>query len=451
MSYLEEIVQTIDAWIWGLPLISILCAVGLIYTVKLRLIQVRQLPRALRLLFSAEQGEGEVSRFAALATSLAAMIGTGNIVGVATAVGIGGAGALFWMWVAAFLGMSTGYAEGLLAVKYRKTDGSGHTLGGAFLYIERGMGKRFRPLAAFFALCGMVAAVFGIGTMTQMNGIALAAKELLGVQDSDAATVLIAIVVTLVAAKIIYGGVAKISKVSAVLVPAMGILFALATVTVLVTHFQEIPSALCEIFRGAFCETAVLGGCAGQTVLRAIRLGVSRGVFSNEAGLGSASIAAASAQCHHPAEQGLVTMTGTFLDTIVLCSLTGLAIIVTGAHHILPNGGAALTALAYDRGIPFAGFGKSIVNLSLVLFAFASVLGWNFYGERCAEYLGGQKLVFLYRAFFCAVLFCGAFLSADLVWNIADCFNGLMALPNLIALLALLPIVVRETKGYEKF
>ena len=193
-------------------------------------------------------------------------------------------------------------------------------------------------------------------------------------QDSDAATVLIAIVVTLVAAKIIYGGVAKISKVSAVLVPAMGILFALATVTVLVTHFQEIPSALCEIFRGAFCETAVLGGCAGQTVLRAIRLGVSRGVFSNEAGLGSASIAAASAQCHHPAEQGLVTMTGTFLDTIVLCSLTGLAIIVTGAHHILPNGGAVLTALAYDRGIPFAGFGKSIVNLSLVLFAFASVL-----------------------------------------------------------------------------
>lgn len=450
MRNFEAMVQTIDAWIWGAPLLLMLCAVGVIYTVKLRFVQIRKLPCAIRLLFSAEQGEGEVSRFAALATSLAAMIGTGNIVGVATAVGVGGAGALFWMVLSAFFGMATGYAEGLLAVKYRKTDGQGHTLGGAFLYIERGMGKRFRPLARFFALCGMIAAAFGIGTMTQMNGITVAAKALLGMQDSAAATVLIAIVVTLSAAWVIYGGVQKISKVSAVLVPAMGILFALATGAVLITHIRELPAAICEVFRGALSPRALMGGCAGNAVLRAIRLGVSRGVFSNEAGLGSASIVAASAKCHHPAEQGLVTMTGTFFDTIVLCSLTGLAIIVTGAHHILPNGGAELTALAYARGVPIAGLGESVVNLSLVLFAFASVLGWNFYGERCAEYLGGQKLVFLYRALFCTMLFCGAFLNADLVWNIADCCNGLMAFPNLIALLALLPIVVKENNTYEK-
>lgn len=452
MQKLEEIIRVADEWIWGLPLVFTLCFVGVFYTVRLRGIQVRLLPRALKLLFASEQGEGEVSRFAALSTSLAAMIGTGNIVGVATAVGLGGPGALFWMWVSAFFGMATGYAEGLLSAKYRKKTRDGHTLGGAFFYIERGMGARFRPLAVVFAICGMVAAIFGIGTVTQINGITQATKTLLGKPDSAALTVLVALLVTLLAGKIIYGGIGRVSKVSAFLVPVMGTLFALATIAVLLTHVDQIPNAICEIVSTAFCGRAMFGGWSGSLVMKAIRMGVSRGVFSNEAGLGSASIAAASAKSNHPAEQGLVTMTGTFLDTLVLCTLTGLAIVVTGAHQVLPSGGVELTALAYDQGISvLPGLGQSVVDLSLILFAFASVLGWNFYGEKCAEYLGGEKLVFFYRAAFCTVLFCGAFFSAEFVWDLADCCNGLMAIPNLVALMALSPVVVRETKDYEKF
>lgn len=449
---METLIEKLDAWIWGVPLIFALCAVGVYYSVKLRWIQVRALPKALKLLFASEQGEGEVSRFGALATSLAAMIGTGNIVGVATAVGTGGAGALFWMWIAAFFGMATGYAEGVLAVKYRRKNENGQVLGGAFLYIERGMGRKFRPLAAMFALCGMTAAVFGIGTVTQMNGIAQAANQLLGTHQHPAVTVLSAVLVTSLAACVIYGGAGRISKVSSVVVPVMGCLFAAATVAVLVTHAEKIPSALREIVCSAFTGRAVLGGISGRAVMRAVRMGVSRGVFSNEAGLGSASIAAASATCTCPAEQGLVTMTGTFLDTIVLCTMTGLAIVVTGAHNVLPNGGVRLTELAYDMGMGFLpGLGSSVVSLSLILFAFASVIGWNFYGEKCAEYLGGRKLVSVYRVLFCTVLFCGAFLESDLVWNLSDCLNGLMAVPNLIALAALSGVVVRETKRYEKF
>lgn len=446
---MEVWIEKLDAWIWGAPLILVLCAVGILYTVKLRFVQIRALPRALSLLFAAEQGEGEVSRFGALATSLAAMIGTGNIVGVATAVGIGGAGALVWMWIAAFFGMATSFAEGTLAVKYRKWE-NGRTLGGAFYYIEFGMGKRFRFLAVMFALCGMIAAVFGIGTVTQMDGILVSVRQLLG-SEHPAVTVCAAGVVTLLCAVVTCGGTKRISGVAAVVVPVMGILFAAATAAVLITHFRQIPAALCEIFKQAFCGSAVLGGFSGSAVMRAIRMGVSRGVFSNEAGLGSASLAAASAKCAHPAEQGLITMTGTFLDTIVLCTMTGLAIVVTGAHTVLPNGGARLTALAYDQGIPaLPGFGSSIVSLSLILFAFASVLGWNCYGEKCAAYLGGTKLVSVYRAAFCTVLFCGAFLNSELVWNLSDCFNGLMAVPNLIALCALCPVVIREWSEFEK-
>ena len=444
-------IEKINRMIWGAPLIFALIAVGVLFSVRLRWIQVRRLPRALRLLVSSEQGEGEVSRFGALATSLAAMIGTGNIVGVATAVGIGGAGALFWMLIAGFFGMATGFAEGFLAVRFRMHAENGEIYGGPFAYIERGMGKRFLPLAKIFALCGAIAAVFGIGTVTQMNGVVGAIKSLL--RSSDAAvTVLTALGVTLLAAWVLRGGVGRISKVSAVLVPVMGGLFFLATLMVLVFKFREIPSAVREIVCGALCPRAAAGGISGSLLVTAIRMGVSRGVFSNEAGLGSSAIASAAARANHPAEQGLVNMTGTFLDTVVLCTLTGLAIVVTGAHRILPEGGAALTALAYDMGLScFWGLGGNIVNITLILFAFASVIGWYYDGESCARYLGKDRAVRIYHALFLCVLFCGAFLELDVVWNLADCLNGLMAVPNLVALVCLAPLVIRETKNYEKF
>ncbi|MBQ3054646.1 MAG: sodium:alanine symporter family protein [Oscillospiraceae bacterium] len=437
--------------IWGAPLILVLLAVGMVFSVCLRWIQVRRLPMALRLLLHSEQGEGEVSRFGALATSLAAMIGTGNIVGVATAVGLGGAGALFWMLLAGILGMATGYAEGFLAVRFRMRTETGEVYGGPFAYIERGMGKRFFPLARIFALCGAAAAVFGIGTVTQMNGIVGAMQSLLGRTDA-AVTVVAAVLMTLLTAWVLRGGVGRISNVSMILVPVMGGLFFVATVAVLILRYQEIPNAVREIVVGAFCPRAAAGGVSGSMLAAAIRMGVSRGVFSNEAGLGSAAIASAAAKANHPAEQGLVNMTGTFLDTVVLCTLTGLAIVVTGAHRILPQGGAALTALAYNMGLPFfGGLGGIVVNITLILFAFASTIGWYYYGETCARYLGKERAVHLYHALFLCLLFCGAFLNLETVWNLADCFNGLMAVPNLIALVALAPLVIRETKKYEKF
>jgi len=443
-------IEKIDRMIWGAPLILVLLTVGVMFSMRLRWIQVRRLPRALRLLLHSEQGEGEVSRFGALATSLAAMIGTGNIVGVATAVGVGGAGALFWMLLAGFLGMATGYAEGFLAVRFRLRAENGEVYGGPFAYIERGMGKRFLPLAKIFALCAAAAAVFGIGTVTQMNGIVGAMQSILGRTDA-AVTVVTATVVTLLAAWVLRGGVGRISKVSAILVPVMGGLFFVATVTVLILRYQEIPAAVREIAVGAFCPSAAAGGISGNLLATAIRMGVSRGVFSNEAGLGSSAIASAAACANHPAEQGLVNMTGTFLDTVVLCTLTGLAIVVTGAHQILPRGGAALTALAYDLGLScFGGLGGQVVNITLILFAFASTIGWYYYGETCARYLGKERGVHLYHALFLCLLFCGAFLKLEVVWNLADCFNGLMAVPNLVALMALAPLVIRETKKYEK-
>ncbi len=438
--------ERLDRLIWGAPLILVLLSVGILFSLRLNWIQVRSLPRALKLLVSAEEGEGEVSRFGALATSLAAMIGTGNIVGVATAVGLGGAGALFWMLLAGFFGMATAYAEGFLAVRFRLRGDDGALFGGPFAYIERGMGKKYLPLARAFAVCGAAAAVFGIGTVTQINGIVGAVKTLSG-SESAAVTVMTALAVTLLAAWVLGGGVGRISKVSAVLVPVMGGLFFAATLGVLICNFGKIPTALKEIAVGAFCPRAVGGGISGSLLASAIRMGVSRGVFSNEAGMGSSAIACASARAKHPWEQGLVNMTGTFLDTVVLCTLTGLAIVVTGAHRVLPNGGAMLTSLAYES-LPFGG---AIVNLTLVLFAFASTVGWYYYGEACARYLGKARGVHLYHAMFLCLLFCGAFLKSDVVWTLADCLNGLMAVPNLLALLLLSPLVIRETKKLKNF
>ena len=456
----------ISAWlaqgaraVWGAPLILFISAFGIMMTLRLRCLQIRALPRALRLLFAPPDGaKGAVSAFGALSTSLAAMIGTGNIVGVATAVAAGGPGAVFWMLVAAFFGMITSYAEGLLAVKYRRVGADGRVLGGAFLYIERGMGRKFRPLARLFAVCGALAALLGIGTMAQVNGITGAFCDLfdprgawtltLGGVTLSGGALAVAVVVTLVTGLIICGGIERIAKASTVVVPVMGALYVLGTLGVLIACAPRLPGALGAIVRGAFSPDAALGGAAGTMAASAIRMGVSRGIFSNEAGLGSSSIAAAAAKTQSPVEQGLCTMTGTFIDTIVLCTMTGLAIVVTGAHESGLSG-VALTNLAYNRGLSMLpGMGKLIVSTALMLFATASILGWNYYGEQCVEYLAGRRMIPLYRAAYLAAVFFGAFFAVDTVWNLADILNGLMAFPNLIALYALSGVVLRESRRY---
>lgn len=455
----SAVVERINQMVWGAPLILAISLIGILLSFRLGFLQIRKLPQALRLLFRTPGDEaGAVSAFGALATSLAAMIGTGNIVGVATAIATGGPGAIVWMWIAAVFGMATSYAEGLLAVKYRSVSANGHVLGGAFYYIEKGMGKRFKPLAKLFAICGASAALLGIGTMTQVNGIANAfcdlfdptGKWVIGTnayQVSGGAAA-VAIVVTILTGLIIFGGISRISSVATVVVPVMGMLYVVGTAGVLVAYADAIPGALKTIFAHAFTGQAMFGGFSGTVVAQAIRMGISRGIFSNEAGLGSASIAAAAAKTRHPAEQGMISMTGTFIDTVVLCTMTGIAIVVTGA---LDTGltGVALTNVAYNRGLWFLpGMGKLVVSTSLMLFAFASVLGWNYYGEQCVEYLGGRRPLKIYRALYLAAVFIGCFLDIDVVWNVSDILNGLMAIPNLIALYALSGMVMKETQKF---
>lgn len=460
MTVLEECTERINDVVWGIPLILVIIFIGIKFTFGFGFVQFKKIPLALKLLFKSEDGgeAGSVSRFGALATSLAAMIGTGNIIGVATAVFSGGAGAIVWMLIASLLGMAISYAEGFLAVKYRRGDGAGKVLGGAFMYIELGMGRRFIPLAKAFALFCGAAAILGMGTLTQVNGIASAAADLIDAQgkyniqifktDISAVKLICAVVVTFLAGRIVFGGIESISEVSERIVPIMGGMYVAATLAVLICCADRVPAAMCEIIASAFTGRAALGGFCGAAVAQAMRMGVARGIFSNEAGLGSASIAAASARVSHPAEQGMLSMVGTFIDTTVLCTMTGVAIVVSGALESGLNG-VALTNLAYSQGFPFAPWlGRGIVSAALILFAFASVLGWNYYGEQCAEYLAGKRAIKPYRVLYLIAVFVGCFLELDLVWNIADILNGLMAIPNLIALLALYPVVKKETRKY---
>lgn len=461
MDWLNSVIVAIDDIVWGIPLIVLLMAVGIVLTVRLRFLQVRQLPRALRFMVkNEEEGHGEVSSFGALCTALAATIGTGNIVGVATAVVAGGPGALFWMWVAAFVGMATKYAEGLLAVKYRTIDEQGHALGGAFYYIERGMGPKFKWLAKLFAIFGACAGLFGIGTITQINGISSAVQNLFDPEKAGAvvlfghnfgctwSTLITAVVITVCVGLVVIGGVKRIASVSQVVVPFMAVIYVAACVVVLCVNARAIPQAFVEIFEGAFGMRAVAGGAVGA-MLMAMQKGIARGIFSNEAGLGSASIAAAAAKTQHPARQGLVTMTGTFVDTIVICTMTGLAIVTTGAWDMGLEG-VAVTAQAFATGFPFAPYlGQLLLALCLVFFAFTTILGWDYYGERCLEYLTGNRTaVKVYRWAYILMVLCGPFLTVAFVWNAADVFNGLMAFPNLIALFALSGVVAKETKSY---
>lgn len=435
--------KQVDNVVWGAPLLILLVGTGIYLSFRLGLLQVFRLPKAFQLIFTEDQGEGDISSFGALATALAATVGTGNIVGVATAIQTGGPGALFWMWIAAFFGMATKYAEGLLAIRYRTKDDNGHISGGPMYYILHGMGEKWRPLAISFALAGVLVALFGIGTMTQVNAITGALKTSFQLSPQVASLVIAGIV-----SAVIFGGIHWISKVSEKVVPFMAAAYIFATVYILVLNMDQLPTVLSQVFQGAFTGTAAIGGFSGALVKEAIQKGVARGVFSNESGLGSAPIAAAAAKTEEPVEQGLISMTGTFIDTIIICSLTGLAILVSGQWTTVGEGGSDLTQQVFI--LTFGHIGGIILTLCLVLFATTTILGWSYYGERCVEFLAGVKLIPYYRFLFILMVGLGGFLQLELVWIIADIVNGLMALPNLIALLALSPVIIKESKRYFK-
>lgn len=450
----------VDDKVWGIPLIVLILAVGIYLTCRLHILQIRHLPKALKFMVKNEEdGTGEVTSFGALCTALSATIGTGNIVGVATALVAGGPGALFWMWIAAFFGMATKYAEGVLAIKYRVIEEDGHVLGGPFYYIERGMGVKWRWLGKIFAFFGAGVGLLGIGTFTQVNGIASAVNgffdpnnawtvSLFG-SDYSWTVVISGLILTLCVGLVVIGGIKRIARVSEIIVPFMAIAYFLCCLLILIMNFKAIPAALLKIIQSAFGMRAVTGGAIGAIIV-AMQKGIARGIFSNEAGLGSAPIAAAAAQTKEPARQGLVSMTGTFIDTIIICTMTGLSIVITGAWDIGLEG-VAVTTHAFQTGLPFAPQVSSFLLMAcLVFFAFTTILGWNYYGERCLEYLANGKsaAVTTYRWLYILAVFIGPFMTVSAVWTIADIFNALMALPNLIAIIALSGVVVAETRAY---
>ena len=460
LTQLNNFIIWLDDVVWGIPLIVLILSVGIYLTVRLGLLQIRHLPRALKYMVKNEEGgSGEVTSFGALCTALSATIGTGNIVGVATALCAGGPGALFWMILAAFFGMATKYAEGLLAIKYRTIDEKGHVLGGPFYYIENGMGRKWRPLAKIFAFFGAGVGLFGIGTFTQVNGISGAVKNffdpnnahmisLFG-KDYSYMVLVASVIITVCVAAVVLGGIKRIAAVSQVVVPFMAVAYVLAALSIIIFNIQEVPAAIALVVKSAFGVKAMAGGALG-TMLAAMQSGIARGIFSNEAGLGSAPIAAAAAQTKEPVRQGLVSMTGTFIDTIVICTMTGLSIVISGTWNVGLEG-VEVTTKAFQMGMPFPPVVPSfILMLCLVFFAFTAILGWNYYGERCLEYLtnGRMKIVMGYRYLYILAVFIGPFMTVEAVWKIADIFNALMALPNLIALAALSPVVIAETKAY---
>ena len=440
---LEEVLSAINTFVWGPPLLILLSGTGLYLTLRLGFIQITQLPRALRYLFKRDsdlQQKGDVSSFAALCTALAATIGTGNIVGVATAVQAGGPGAIFWMWLVALLGMATKYAECLLAVKYRVRDKNGFMAGGPMYYIERGLGLGW--LAKLFAIFGVLVAFFGIGTFPQVNAITQAMNDTFSVPIEITAAI-----ITLLVGLIILGGVKRIALVSSYIVPFMAVFYVATSVIIIVLNLDKIPTALGLILHSAFNPEAALGGALGFTVMKAIQSGVARGIFSNESGLGSAPIAAAAAQTKEPVRQGLISMTGTFLDTIIVCTMTGIVLVLTGAWQAPGMAGAAVTNYAFSQGLG-SSVGATIVTVGLLFFAFTTILGWCYYGERCFVYLVGIKGIKFYRIAFIILVGFGSFINLNLIWILADIVNGLMAIPNLIALIGLRKVIIEETKDY---
>ena len=461
LDSINKVLVAIDDFVWGIPLIVLILVTGIILTVRLRGIQITKLPLAVKYMFAndKEGKDGEVSSFAALCTALSATIGTGNIVGVATAIVAGGPGALFWMWVAALVGTATKYAECLLAIKYRVVADDGHIIGGPFYYIENGMGIKWKWLAKIFAFLGVCVGLFGIGTFTQINGITSAVQNFFDVNkvhtvqlfgmDYSWAVVISGLLLTVCVALVIIGGLKRISKVAEVIVPFMAITYVVVAMIIIILNIKAVPGAFVEIVESAFGLRAVAGGAVGA-VLVAMQKGIARGIFSNEAGIGSAPIAAAAVQTDEPVKQGLVSMLGTVIDTLIICTMTGLSIVITGAWDMGLEG-VAVTSKAVEIGLPFPTQVSSfLLMICLVFFAFTTILGWDYYSEKCLEYLtnGNQKVVKGYRWLYILCVFIGPYMTVSAVWTIADIFNGLMAIPNLIALIALSGVVVKETKKY---
>ena len=461
----NTVLGNIDDFVWGVPLILLIILTGIYLTIRVRGLQIKHLGKALKFMVKNEEGgEGEVSSFGALCTALSATIGTGNIVGVATAIAAGGPGALFWMLVAAFFGMATKYAEGFLAIKYRTIDNEGHVLGGPFYYIENGMGAKWKWLAKLFALFGTLAGLLGIGTITQINGISSAVQNFfdpdtahvafsIGSNSYSWAVVITGIIVTAAVAFVIIGGIKRIAKVSEVIVPFMAVAYVVFALGLILCNVTRIPSAVVEIIQGAFGLRAAAGGALGAMMVAAQK-GVARGIFSNEAGLGSAPIAAAAARTKDTVRQGLVTMTGTFIDTIVICTMTGLSIVIAGSWAKEGLVGVGITMDAFKSGLSFlpGAIPAFILMLCLVFFAFTTILGWDYYSERCLEYLSNRNktVVKVYRWVYVLAVLIGPYLTVSAVWTIADIFNGLMAIPNIIALLALSGVIAKETNDYFK-
>lgn len=451
MEQVEKFIHWLnDNIVWGPVMLVLLVGTGIWLTLILRGLQFGMLFYALKQAFrphpkkdDGSDHEGDVSHFGALMTALSATIGTGNIAGVATAVVTGGPGAVFWMWITAIFGMATKYGEGVLAVKYRVTNSKGEMSGGPMYYIENGLGKKWKWLAFLFAFFGVMAS-FGIGSTVQANSVAQAVHSSFGVD-----TWITGVVLTLITAFVVLGGIQSISRVSSVVVPFMAVLYIVGGLVVIAMHFDLLLPALKVIMHDAFSGQAVAGGVVGTV----IRYGVARGVFSNEAGMGSAPIAAAAAKTDHPVRQALVSMTGTFLDTIIVCSITGIVLVMGilqsngGAFAVPDLEGAALTTATFDAML--SGYGGWVVTIGLIFFAYSTTLGWCYYGEKCATYVFGDKSVPMYRVIYVATVMLGTVLSMDMVWAAADTFNGLMAVPNLIALLLLSKVIVQETRDFK--
>jgi len=443
---LNNIFSAINGVVWGPIMLILLLGVGIYLQLGLKLMPIRKLGMGFKLMWggrdskSESKDEGEISPFNALMTALSATIGTGNIAGVATAIALGGPGAVFWMWITALVGMATKFAEAVLAVRYRETDDTGFHIGGPMYYIKNGLGRKWLWLGGAFAFFGAVAA-FGIGNTVQSNSVADALESSFGIEPW-----ITGVVIMVLAGAVILGGIKRIAKVAGKLVPIMGIAYIIAGVSALAVNADQIGGALSNIFYYAFNPHAAMGGFAGAAVMAAIRFGVARGIFSNEAGLGSAPIAHAAAQTKNPVRQGLIAMLGTFIDTIMVCTITAL-VILTAPIWETGEAGASLTALSFDNALP-NGWGEAIVSIALAIFAFTTILGWSFYGEKCFQFLFGTRSIMIYRVLFVLAIPVGALAQLGFIWLMADTFNAMMAIPNLIALALLSPVVFKLTKDY---
>lgn len=446
MEQLTQLIKDLNAIVWGPVMLALILGTGLVLMVGLKGMPFSKLGYGFKMLWRGrdrkqQKGEGDISPFNALMTSLAATIGTGNIAGVATAIFLGGPGALFWMWMTALVGMATKYAEAVLAVHFRETDENGNKVGGPMYYIKNGLSSRFAWLGTTFAIFGALAG-FGIGNTIQANSVADVLSSSLGIPP-----LLTGLVMAILVALVLLGGIRLIAEVAGKLVPFMAISYVLVGIIILAMHATMLPAAFELIFTSAFTPVAATGGFAGAAVWAAIRFGVARGVFSNEAGLGSAPIAHAAAKTNSPVRQGTIAMMGTFIDTIIVCSITGLVIIVSGAWTSGETG-ASLSSLAFESALPIPGLGSAIVAIGLCVFAFTTILGWSIYGEKCVAFLFGVKSIVPFRILWIIAVPLGATANLEFVWLVADTLNALMALPNLIALLLLSPVVFKLTKSY---